>query len=206
LSELHRDGYTTLKRGLDLIAGGALLLLVSPVIAVSALAVSLESGRPIIYRRRVMGLRGRSFDAFKIRTMVRDADERLRKDPELRTAYAFSNKLVEDPRVTRVGRWLRRLSLDELPQLINVIRGDMSLVGPRMITSEELPDWGATAALLLSVRPGLTGLWQVSGRQTLTKADRIRLDGDYVQRMSLGLDLAILARTVPAVLSSEGAF
>ena len=138
--------------------------------------------------------------------MVTDADEMLERDSSLRSAFATSNKLMVDPRVTRVGRWLRRLSLDELPQLVNVLRGEMSMVGPRMITPAELPEWGETGTLLLSVRPGLTGLWQVSGRQQLTKADRIRLDRDYVQRMSLGLDLGILARTLPAVLSSRGAY
>ena len=138
--------------------------------------------------------------------MVRDADDLLEQDPALRLAYAASNKLAGDPRVTRTGRWLRRLSIDELPQLVNVLRGEMSLVGPRMITPAELPEWGDTADLLLSVRPGLTGLWQVAGRQKLTKADRIRLDGEYVHQMSLRLDLRILARTVPAVLSSRGAY
>lgn len=199
-------GYATLKRAIDLVGASVLLILVSPLVVLSLLAVVVDSGRPLIYRRRVVGRRGRNFDAFKIRTMIARADELLERDSELRSAYATSNKLVDDPRITRVGRWLRRLSFDELPQLVNVLRGEMSLVGPRMITPEELPEWGPTAELLLSVRPGLTGLWQVSGRQTLSKADRIRLDGEYVQRMSLGLDLAIIARTVPAVLSSEGAY
>jgi lipopolysaccharide/colanic/teichoic acid biosynthesis glycosyltransferase len=203
---VNARGYSALKRGLDLAAAGVLCLLASPILACSLLAIQLDSGPPLIYRRRVVGQGGRSFDAFKLRTMVRDADEVLERDSSLRSAFAASNKLLLDPRVTRVGRWLRRLSIDELPQLVNVLRGEMSLVGPRMITPAELPEWGDTAALLLSVRPGLTGLWQVSGRQKLTKADRIRLDGDYVQRMSLSLDLAILARTVPAVLSSRGAY
>jgi lipopolysaccharide/colanic/teichoic acid biosynthesis glycosyltransferase len=198
--------YAVLKRGLDLVTAGVVFAVVSPILACSLLAIRLDSGRPLIYRRRVIGQGGRVFDAFKLRTMVRNADEVLEQDSTLRSAFARSNKLLADPRVTPVGRWLRRLSIDELPQLVNVLRGEMSLVGPRMITPAELPEWGDTAPLLLSVRPGLTGLWQVSGRQKLTKADRIRLDGDYVHRMSLGLDLAILARTVPAVLSSRGAY
>ena len=203
---LRTTDYAALKRVLDVAGASILAVLLSPVIAASLLAVWLDSGRPLTYRRRVVGGTGHSFDAFKIRTMARNADEVLDADPALRTAFAASNKLVDDPRVTRAGRWLRRLSLDELPQLVNVLRGEMSLVGPRMITPAELPEWGDTASLLLSVRPGLTGLWQVSGRQKLTKAERIRLDGDYVRRMSLRLDLAILARTVPAVLSSRGAY
>jgi len=146
-------------------------------------------------RRRVVGRGGATFDAFKIRTMMADADRILSQDESLQRQFRESNKIVRDPRVTRVGRWLRKLSLDELPQLVNVIRGEMSLVGPRMITAAELPDWGAAGRLLLSVHPGLTGLWQVSGRQLLSKAERIRLDAEYVRRMSLRLDLAILART-----------
>jgi len=203
---LTASRYSPLKRGFDVFAGSLLLVLVSPILAGSLLAVGIDSGRPVVYRRRVVGLGGRTFDAFKVRTMVRDADDVLERDAGLRLAYAASNKLAVDPRVTRTGRWLRRLSIDELPQLVNVLRGEMSLVGPRMITPAELPEWGDTADLLLSVRPGLTGLWQVNGRQKLTKADRIRLDGEYVHQMSLRLDLRILARTVPAVLSSRGAY
>jgi lipopolysaccharide/colanic/teichoic acid biosynthesis glycosyltransferase len=137
--------------------------------------------------------------------MVRDADKLAARDSAVGQAGAASSKLQRDPRVTAVGRWLRRASVDELPQLVNVIRGDMSLVGPRMITAEELPAWGPTGDVILSVRPGITGLWQVSGRQSLSREDRIRLDGDYVRRMGLWLDLRILARTVPAVLGGRGA-
>lgn len=203
---MKATGYSAVKRGIDVVVAAILLLLTSPIVVCSLLLVQIDSGRPLIYRRRVVGQNGQTFDAFKIRTMVPDADEVLERDRHLRSAFATSNKLVGDPRVTRNGRWLRRLSIDELPQLLNVLRGEMSLVGPRMITPTELPEWGDTVALLLSVRPGLTGLWQVSGRQKLTKAERIRMDRDYVHRMSLRTDLAILARTVPAVLSSRGAY
>jgi lipopolysaccharide/colanic/teichoic acid biosynthesis glycosyltransferase len=149
---------------------------------------------------------GREFDAFKVRTMVVDADQILASDPELRERYSTNNKLADDPRLTRAGRWLRRLSFDELPQLINVLRGEMSLVGPRMISPAELDDWGDTVPLLLSVRPGITGAWQVSGRQRLSKADRVRLDGEYIHNLSLRQDLSVLLRTIPAVLSRRGAF
>ena len=194
------------KRCLD-IAGAVLLLVLSaPIVVACFLAVWIESGAPLIHRRRVVGRGGATFDAFKIRTMMADADRILSQDESLQRQFRESNKIVRDPRVTRVGRWLRKLSLDELPQLVNVIRGEMSLVGPRMITAAELPDWGAAGRLLLSVRPGLTGLWQVSGRQLLSKAERIRLDAEYVRRMSLRLDLAILARTLFAVMSGRGAY
>jgi lipopolysaccharide/colanic/teichoic acid biosynthesis glycosyltransferase len=194
------------KRCLDLAGATLLLVLTSPIVCACLAAVWIESGRPLIHRRRVIRRGGGTFDAFKIRTMVRDADRILSEDASLRSAFSVTNKLASDPRITRVGRWLRRLSLDELPQLVNVLRGEMSLVGPRMITQAELPEWGASGRLLLSVRPGLTGLWQVSGRQLLSKAERIRLDAEYVRRMSLRLDLMILARTLLAVASGHGAY
>ena len=194
------------KRCLDIVGAVLLLVLSAPIVVACLTAVLIESGAPLIHRRRVVGRGGATFDAFKIRTMMADADRILSQDESLQRQFRESNKIVRDPRVTRVGRWLRKLSLDELPQLVNVIRGEMSLVGPRMITAAELPDWGAAGRLLLSVRPGLTGLWQVSGRQLLSKAERIRLDAEYVRRMSLRLDLAILARTLFAVMSGRGAY
>jgi lipopolysaccharide/colanic/teichoic acid biosynthesis glycosyltransferase len=197
--------YPAMKRCLDVVTALLLLILTSPVVATSLAAVWVDSGAPVIHRRRVLGRYGHPFDAYKIRTMVCGADTLIATNPELRAVSSGSMKLESDPRVTRVGRWLRRSSIDELPQLINVVRGQMSLVGPRMITPEELPAWGATGSLLLAVRPGITGLWQVSGRQRLSRAERIRLDGLYVQRMSILLDIRILARTIPAVLSGKGA-
>ena len=194
------------KRCLDVVGAAILLVLSSPIVATCFLAVRLGSGAPLIYRRRVVGRGGVTFDAYKIRTMVTDADRLLSQDEALQRQFRGSNKIVRDPRITRVGRWLRKLSLDELPQLVNVLRGEMSLVGPRMITVAELPEWGAAGQLLLSVRPGLTGLWQVSGRQLLSKAERIRLDAEYVRRMSLRLDLTILARTLFVVVSGHGAY
>jgi lipopolysaccharide/colanic/teichoic acid biosynthesis glycosyltransferase len=194
------------KRLLDLVGASLLILLASPIVGACLLTVWIDSGRPVIYRRRVIRRGGGTFDAFKIRTMVQDADRILSQDETLQRQFRQSNKIVADPRITRVGRWLRKLSLDELPQLVNVLSGEMSLVGPRMITEAELPDWGAAGRLLLSVRPGLTGLWQVSGRQLLSKADRIRLDAEYVRRMSFRLDLTILARTFLTVVSGHGAY
>ena len=190
----------------DLVGAALGLLLLSPLFAAVAVLVKLDNRGPVFFGSERWGQGGKRIRIWKFRTMVDGASALLEKDRGLRASYERELKLRTDPRVTRVGKWLRRLSIDELPQLVNVLRGEMSLVGPRMITPAELPEWGDTAGLLLSVRPGLTGLWQVSGRQQLTKADRIRLDGDYVNRMSLSLDLAILARTVPAVLSSRGAY
>ena len=191
---------------MDLVGAACLLVVTAPVLAIALAAVWADSGGPLFHRRRVVGVGGREFDAFKVRTMVVDADRILASDPELRQQFAANNKLTADPRITRVGRRLRQLSIDELPQLINVLRGEMSLVGPRMISPGELEDWGDTVPLLLSVRPGITGTWQVSGRQRLTKADRIRMDRDYVLNHSLSTDVSILLRTIPAVLSRQGAY
>lgn len=194
-----------LKRLIDLLGAAAGLLVLSPLLLVLAVLVRSTSPGPIIYRRRVLGIGGAEFDAFKFRTMVADADRRLQTDPELARRFHENVKVPSDPRVTAVGRWLRRLSLDELPQLFNVVRGEMSLVGPRMISPEEAPRYGGHLARRLIVRPGITGLWQVSGRQTLDYGSRIALDLKYIDTWSLRLDLVILLRTVPAVLSMRGA-
>jgi exopolysaccharide production protein ExoY len=199
------SGYCALKRGIDILGAATLLLVTAPILIIACALVFVTSGAPVIHRRRVVGRTGTSFDAYKVRTMVPDADDLLKANPHMREAWLASGKISADPRVTRVGRVLRRLSIDELPQLLNVIHGDMSLVGPRMLTTEELPAWGSSASMILSVRPGLTGLWQVSGRQQLTREERVRLDDEYVRRMSFGLDLGILLRTVPAVVSGRGA-
>lgn len=191
---------------MDLVIAACLLVVTAPVLAIAVVAVWAGSGKPLFHRRRVVGVGGREFDAFKIRTMVVDADRILASDSQLRQRYAANNKLAEDPRITRVGRWLRHLSIDELPQLINVLRGEMSLVGPRMVSPGELQEWGETVPLLLSVRPGITGMWQVSGRQRLTKADRIRMDEEYVRNLSFRQDLSVLVRTIPAVLLRTGAY
>jgi lipopolysaccharide/colanic/teichoic acid biosynthesis glycosyltransferase len=198
--------YAPFKRLIDLFGAACLLVITAPVIAIALAAIWADSGVPLIHRRRVVGVGGSEFEAFKVRTMVVDADQILASDPELRQQYAANNKLRDDPRITRVGRWLRQASIDELPQLFNVLRGEMSLVGPRMINPGELRDWGDTAALVLSVRPGITGTWQVSGRQRLSKADRVRLDEEYVRNLSFRHDLIVLLRTIPAVLLRTGAY
>lgn len=191
---------------MDVVLSGLGLLALSPVFAVLALIVVFDSPGPIFYRRRVMARGGGQFDAFKFRTMVVDGDALLAGKPALRETLAREMKLKLDPRVTRSGGWMRRLSLDELPQLINVFRGQMSLVGPRMISPPELERYGRHADELLSVRPGITGLWQVSGRSDLDRGDRVRLDLAYVKTRTLGLDLQLLLKTIPAVTRGRGAY
>ncbi|MBC8076736.1 MAG: sugar transferase, partial [Chloroflexales bacterium] len=178
----------------------------SPLLVLIALLIKLDDGGPIFHRRRVVGVGKWAFDALKFRTMIRDAGAYLAEHPELAAELARSGKLQHDPRITRVGRALRRWSLDELPQLVNVLLGQMSLVGPRMLTEAELHHFGRWQYNLLTVRPGLTGLWQVSGRSTLGYDDRVRLDMHYIRNYSIWLDLAIIARTLPILVNGRGAF
>jgi len=182
------------------------LILLSPLFLILAIAIKLDSPGPVIYRRRVMGVNNRQFDAFKFRTMRLDGDEILASSPELQKELRETHKLKVDPRVTRVGRFLRKLSLDELPQFFNVIRFEMSLVGPRIIHPDEMKEYSRWGLNLLTVRPGITGLWQVSGRSDLTYAERIRLDMHYIRNWSIWLDLQMLWQTLPAVLRGRGAY
>ncbi len=194
-----------LKRCLDLLGAAALILFLLPLFIIVSVLVALEDGRPIIYRRRVLGVNG-EFDAFKFRTMIRDADSILSSDPTLKAEFERNFKLKDDPRITRVGAFLRRASLDELPQLFNILSGQMSLVGPRMITAPELDKYGSHKRLLLSAKPGLTGYWQVRGRQNVSYGERVRMDVYYIQNWSLTMDLRILVETPLKVFKSEGAF
>jgi lipopolysaccharide/colanic/teichoic acid biosynthesis glycosyltransferase len=194
-----------LKRVLD-ITGSTLLILVSlPIFLAVGLLIFAMDGTPIIYRRRVVGPRG-SFDAYKFRTMILDADAKLALDPEMLRAYQEQFKLKSDPRVTPLGGWLRKYSLDELPQLINVLKGQMSLVGPRMITAPELDKYDIHKELLLTVKPGLTGYWQVKGRQDVSYSERVRMDVHYITNWSLTLDLLILLKTPARIIFGRGAY
>ena len=199
--------YFALKRALDM--GVALLALIfsAPLLLLVAALIWLEDGGPVIYTRQVIGERGRMFTMYKFRTMCEQAEELLQQDAALMAEYQRQDfKLRRDPRVTRLGQTLRKYSLDELPQFFNILVGQMSLVGPRGVPLIEIERFGEVAALRSWVRPGLSGLWQVSGRSDTTYAERIRLDREYVERCSLGLDLRILLRTLPAVARGVGAY
>jgi undecaprenyl-phosphate galactose phosphotransferase len=169
-----------------------------------------RTGRPVLFGHDRVGRGGRAFRCYKFRTMVPDADrvlaELLARDPEARATWARDYKLREDPRVTRIGAWLRRTSLDELPQLWNVLRGDMSLVGPRPVMAEELGRYGDAARYYLDVRPGLTGLWQISGRNDIDYPERVALDAWYIKNWSIWYDIVILAKTVRVVRDAKGAY
>lgn len=194
-----------IKRALDVIGAAVILILLSPFLTLLTFLVALVDGLPVIYRRRVVGTNG-EFDAFKFRTMRVNADAILMGDPVLRAEFERNFKLKNDPRVTRLGAFLRKFSLDELPQLFNVLLGQMSLVGPRMITASELEKYGPHKSLILTVKPGLTGYWQVSGRQNVSYEERVEMDVYYVHHWHLLLDLKILLLTPLKVVKREGAF
>lgn len=182
------------------------LILISPLLAAIALAVRLDSPGRVIYQRRVMGVGGQEFAAYKFRTMAANGDGILAGHPDLKGELQNNHKIRNDPRVTRVGRFLRRHSLDELPQLFNVLRRQMSLVGPRMISPAEMAEYSKWGMNLLTVKPGITGMWQVSGRSNVSYEDRVRLDMHYIRNWSIWLDLQLLLRTIPAVVSGRGAY
>lgn len=182
------------------------LILGAPLFLALALAVKLDSPGPIIHRRRVVGVNGKEFEAFKFRTMHINGEEILAQYPELQEELARNHKLKEDPRITRIGAVLRKYSLDELPQLFNVLRQEMSLIGPRMIAPNELAKYNQWDVNLLTMRPGITGLWQVSGRSDLSYEERVRLDMYYIRNWSFGLDVTLLWRTIPVLLLGQGAY
>ncbi len=207
LNRTRITGMDALMKGvLDYVGAALLLVLLSPLLLFIALSIRMDSPGPMIHRRRVVGLNGRVFDAYKFRTMIVDADAYLENHPELKREWEETGKIRNDPRVTRVGKWLRRTSLDELPQLVNVLKGQMSLVGPRMITPAELARFGRWQHNLLTVKPGLTGLWQVSGRADLSYEERVRLDMYYIRNYTIWLDLRLLLHTVRVVLQGKGAY
>jgi Undecaprenyl-phosphate galactose phosphotransferase WbaP len=192
----------------------SLILLAGPYIVLAfiilATLIKLDSRGPVFFRQTRIGRFGRKFTVYKFRTMVQNADQELQnhldKSPELRAEWVATQKLKQDPRLTRLGALLRKSSLDELPQLWNIIIGDMSLVGPRPIVDAEVKKYGKCFKYYIQVRPGLTGLWQVSGRNDTTYERRVELDEHYVRNRSLKLDLQILLKTVSVVLKQDGAY
>ena len=204
-----RDGWRArAKRAFDVVVAAAALVVATPVIVASMILVKCSSSGPVLFRQHRVGLDGRLFEILKLRTMVVDAEDRLADLEHLNEADGVLFKLRDDPRITRVDRWLRTLSIDELPQLVNVIRGEMSLVGPRPALPHESERWSPELYRRVRVRPGITGMWQVSGRSQSGGHDTeyTRLDLYYVDNWSLLADLAILARTVPAVFGRRGQY
>ena len=193
----------TLKRAIDVIGASLLLVFSAPVVFILALRIKHHDGGPAFFRRRVVGPKG-EFDAFKLRTMRVDADEVLQSDALLRRRFEVNFKLKDDPRITAVGASLRRTGLDELPQLWNVLKGEMSLVGPRMITPIELKKYRDAAWIFSEMKPGLTGHWQISGDQQAGYQRRVEMDLFYAENWSLVFDLKILFKTPARVLRGSG--
>lgn len=204
------EGLIDPHRLLDLVLAATALIFALPLLAALALAIKLQDGGPILYKHVRLGRHGRRFVCLKLRTMVQDAQARLEAllaaDPDARRMWTSERKLKNDPRVTRLGRFLRKSSLDELPQLFNVLRGDMSLVGPRPIVDDEAVNYGRRLHHYSAVRPGITGLWQVSGRSDTSYRRRVALDVLYVRSRCIRLDLSILILTIRTVLSGEGSY
>jgi exopolysaccharide biosynthesis polyprenyl glycosylphosphotransferase len=218
-TEGSRHGGDRVKRAVDLVVASIVLALAAPLLLAIAAWVALDSPGPVLYRHRRIGKEGKPFDVLKFRTMrieycrgngyggtkAEDVFARLLQDEARRAEFERSHKLTDDPRVTRVGSFLRRSSLDELPQLLNVVRGELSLVGPRPITEEELGRYGDSVDALLDVRPGITGYWQINGRSHTDYGERVRLDLAYLHDRSFSLDLKILAKTAQTLRSRSGA-
>ncbi|PRY49337.1 Undecaprenyl-phosphate galactose phosphotransferase WbaP/exopolysaccharide biosynthesis polyprenyl glycosylphosphotransferase [Geodermatophilus tzadiensis] len=200
-------GWRRVAKGcVDRVAAALALVVVAPVLLALALAVRLDGPGPVLYRQERVGVNGRRFTMLKFRSMVVDADRRVEELAALNASDGLLFKVRADPRVTRVGRWMRALSLDELPQLLNVLGGSMSLVGPRPPLPREVARYDSSVSRRLLVKPGLTGLWQISGRSDLSWEESVRLDLRYVENWSLALDVLILVKTVRAVLSRSGAY
>jgi lipopolysaccharide/colanic/teichoic acid biosynthesis glycosyltransferase len=204
-SHLPGKGYRIAKRTLDLVITICLLPFVTIILLVCAIAIKLDSPGPVIFRQERTGRGGRRFRMYKLRTMVADAEKRKAELAHLNVLSYPDFKIIEDPRITRVGRFLRRTSLDELPQLFNVLRGDMSLVGPRP-TSFSANTYRLWHTARLEVQPGVTGLWQVYGRSELDFDERLRLDIAYIRNQSILLDLKLLLLTLGAVFKRRGAY
>jgi exopolysaccharide production protein ExoY len=197
------------KRVIDIVGALILAVIFSPVLIAAAIGAAI-CGQNLLFRHERVGREGKTFQCLKLQTMVPNAErilaQLLASDPELREEWERDHKLKDDPRVTPFGRFLRSTSLDELPQLWNVLKGDMSLVGPRPVTREELLRYGRNAVIYTMVRPGITGLWQVSGRSNAEYRRRVAMDVCYVKKQSLVLDLWILAKTVIVVVTRHGAY
>ena len=197
-----------IKNIIDLILGLFLVIALFPLLLLISFLIWIDSPGPVFYKQKRLGLNHHLFEAIKFRTMVIDADEKLQElmksDPQAQQEYQEHHKITNDPRITRIGRWLRKYSLDELPQLFNVVQGDMSVIGPRAYMPEEQEEIGENIDLILHVKPGMTGWWQVMGRHQTTFKTRLLMDEYYLSNWSLWLDAYILIKTVWVVISGTG--
>ena len=201
-----RYGYFIIKRAFDFISASLLLIIVSPIFLIIAIAIKVDSKGPIFFKHMRVGKNGKPLPTYKFRTMVTNAEKLLKKlTPEQKKEYEENFKLEDDPRITKVGKFLRKTSLDELPQLLNIIIGNMSVVGPRPVVRKELEKFGDQVDKLLSITPGLTGYWQANGRSNTTYEERVAMELFYVDHCSIWLDIKIIFQTIGAVIRKEGA-
>jgi lipopolysaccharide/colanic/teichoic acid biosynthesis glycosyltransferase len=199
-------GADATKRALDIAGALFLLLLASPILLMTALLIKIEDGGPVFFSQTRVGQCGREFKMYKVRSMCRNAEQRLAELLDKNShSEGITFKIINDPRITRVGKWLRKFSFDELPQLYNVLIGDMSLVGPRPPLPREVAKYSPGDRRRLAIKPGITCVWQISGRSNIDFSGQVRLDVGYIENRNLWTDLMILTRTVPAVLSGTGA-
>lgn len=207
--DLHTVTYSFLKRAIDVTASATALVVLSPIFLVTSLAIRKDSEGPAMFTQKRIGKDGKLFELYKFRTMVPDADkklfEMLENDEQVREEYKVNKKLKNDPRITKVGGFLRKTSIDELPQLINVLKGDMSLVGPRPYLPREKEDMGSYYDTIIESKPGITGLWQVSGRSNTTFEERMEFDKEYNEHKGFAYDMGLLFKTVGAVIKKDGA-
>ena len=206
---LHTSRRSIVKRGMDVLVSSLAILFMLPLLAFIFVVIRLQDGETSLFVQERIGADGKSFKCFKFRTMVSDAEARLKSvlanDPQARMEWESMRKLTVDPRITWLGHFLRKTSLDELPQLFNVLRGEMSLVGPRPIVDAEIALYGEDYASYTSMRPGISGLWQISGRSDVSFERRVQFDKQYNEEWSILFDLEIIARTIPALLAQSGA-
>jgi exopolysaccharide production protein ExoY len=201
----NQPAYRAGKRMFDIVGSLVLIILFLPVLVLITLLIALQDGFPVVFKQRRLGTRGRVFYIYKFRTMVKNAEEILRSRPDLMEEYRLHYKIHNDPRISKLGNFLRRTSLDELPQLFNVLRGEMSLVGPRPIVEPELAMYGDAREVYLAMKPGCAGLWQCSGRSETSYEKRVELDREYYLRSSLRYDVGVLGKTFVAVVLRRGA-
>lgn len=201
-----KEAYKIIKRGTDIVLSTIALIILSPIFAIIAIAIKLDSEGPVFFKHTRIGKNGKIIKIYKFRSMVVNAEELIKSfTPEQMKEYKENYKLTNDPRITRVGKFLRKTSLDELPQLINIIRGDLSIIGPRPVVADELKKYGNNIDKFLSVTPGLTGYWAANGRSNTTYEERMQMELYYIDNMSLKMDLKIFFKTILSVVKKEGA-
>ena len=204
--EIKGKIYRAFKRIVDIILGCIGLVLLSPVFLILAICIKIDSKGPVIFAHKRIGKNGKEFNMYKFRSMYENAEEMIENfNEEQKREWQENFKLENDPRITKVGKFLRKTSLDELPQIVNIIKGDLSIIGPRPIVDEELEKYGENKEKFLSITPGLTGYWQANGRSNTTYEERMQMELYYIDNQSLLLDIKIFFKTIVSVLKKEGA-